>query len=355
MYNFIIWIRESAHRLITSIEFLSLGLASAVSVGLVVTASILHDDLGNSPLDRGFFLSTLFDWTSAHPVVAFLLLVVLFEMPRVFFRLLGEPAEYETMSQRSQKSEYSDSADRRIERLQREISELRMGKQTAGDISLITREIQQFVRENLLEDVLRIVDERHAVFLDEKTSYQPVRIRLEALSATLSGQRISQSKRANFNLVAGIVVAILGLSLLTWLTVSGYMDLQKMPASGIEQFAVWYIPKLTLVFVIEAFSYFFLSLYRSGLGEVKFFQNEITNLESRIAAAYAAIGSGDNDSIRLIIDRLANTERNFVLRKGERSVSEQPDDGYPAKTLASLVKAADSLAKAAKALGSGLN
>jgi len=244
---------------------------------------------------------------------------------------------YETISQQSRRNEGNDNLGHRLERLQREIAEIRLGKQASIDIPQITNEVRAFVQENLVREILTSVDEKYRKFLVEKASYIPMKDRLEALSATLSVQLKSQSNRADFNLIAGALVAALGFGALGWLTVFGYMD--STLNGNLERFAVWYIPKLTFVIVIEAFSYFFLNLYRSGLGEVKFFQNEITNLESKIAAGYAAIGSEDHGLLRVAIERLANTERNFVLKKGERNVSEQLEGKIRSQFVDAIVEA----------------
>lgn len=239
----------------------------------------------------------------------------------VMYRFLQTRDTFETVSQQSRRGETSDNLEHRLERLQRDISELRLSKQSSVDVPQITHEVRTFVQQTLAREIIESVEQKYKTFLEERASYSPMKDRLEALSATLSVQLKSQSNRANFNLIAGALIAGVGFGALGWLTVFGYMD--SGLTGNLEKFAVWYIPKLTFVIVIEAFSYFFLSLYRSGLGEVKFFQNEITNLESKIAAGYAAIGSGDQNLLRVAIERLANTERNFVLKKGERNVSEQ--------------------------------
>jgi len=40
--------------------------------------------------------------------------------------------------------------------------------------------------------------------------------------------------------------------------------------------------------LIELFAYFFLKLYKSDLSEIKYFQNELTNVEMRYAAVRLA-------------------------------------------------------------------
>jgi hypothetical protein len=78
------------------------------------------------------------------------------------------------------------------------------------------------------------------------------------------------------------------------------------------------IPRLAVF--IEIFSLFFLRLYRAGLDEIKFFQNELTNVETKYAALESALASKNADLTERVIGLLAETERNFLLRKGESTV-----------------------------------
>ncbi len=76
-------------------------------------------------------------------------------------------------------------------------------------------------------------------------------------------------------------------------------------------------PTFSLVLFIELFAYFFLRLYREGLSEMKYYQNELTNIESKLIAVEIALIKEDNESLKLTLDILSQTERNFILKKGE--------------------------------------
>ena len=72
--------------------------------------------------------------------------------------------------------------------------------------------------------------------------------------------------------------------------------------------------------LIEAFAYFFLNLYKQSLSGIKYFQNEITNIETKLTAAVLSLASGNAEQLQHIIQRLADSERNFILEKGQRTV-----------------------------------
>jgi hypothetical protein len=84
----------------------------------------------------------------------------------------------------------------------------------------------------------------------------------------------------------------------------------------------YFAPRLTLVIFVELFAYFFLKLYRNGFEEIKYFNNELTNLESRNIALDASLMFADSSKTTLeaVILRYASTERNFILDKGQSTI-----------------------------------
>ncbi|MBN7139012.1 hypothetical protein A7A76_07875 [Lysobacter enzymogenes] len=72
--------------------------------------------------------------------------------------------------------------------------------------------------------------------------------------------------------------------------------------------------------MIEVFAYFFLRLYKQSIEEIKYYQNELTNVEFKWAAVTMAKQAGGEPVLLSIIDNLVKTERNFILEKGESTV-----------------------------------
>jgi len=141
----------------------------------------------------------------------------------------------------------------------------------------------------------------------------------------------SLDRRGNVNLLIGIMTALVGLIILgyTVFTLNHSISYNMSPAKSIipdkynPQDNIWlitaaaFLPRLSLVIIIEMFSYFFLSLYRSSLNEIKYFQNELTNIESKCLGLEGALFLNDLESTRNAITSLTVTERNFILKKGE--------------------------------------
>lgn len=135
--------------------------------------------------------------------------------------------------------------------------------------------------------------------------------------------------RANINLVIGMAITAGGLYLL-WTTVSivDSSELLKQLANEdgnsdvkfFKSLLLPMVPRIMLVIFLEIFAYFFLQLYKSGLAEIKYFQNELTNVESRVLSVEFACMTGCREHLKTALDSLAQTERNFILTRGQTTV-----------------------------------
>jgi hypothetical protein len=124
------------------------------------------------------------------------------------------------------------------------------------------------------------------------------------------------SRRGNLNLVIGGITTLVAVGLLIFLVAAQPADARL----SIAEQGLHYLPRLSIAIFIELFSFFFLRLYRAGLEDIKFFQNELTNVETKYAALEAALAHQDGALSRQVISLVAKTERNFVLKKGESTV-----------------------------------
>lgn len=139
--------------------------------------------------------------------------------------------------------------------------------------------------------------------------------RFEESRARISRELEALSRRGNLNLGLGAVTTVIGLCLL------GMSVFQEVSTSkSTWEIATHFIPRFTLVLMIELFAYFFLALYKSSLQEIKYFQNELTNVELKQIALRSALDSGDTAIVASMVVSLAATERNHVLSKDQTTV-----------------------------------
>jgi hypothetical protein len=122
------------------------------------------------------------------------------------------------------------------------------------------------------------------------------------------------AKRGNLNLTLGIFTTLIGLLVL------GYSVFYSPITQSPQELLAYFIPRISLVVLIEIFAYFFLRLYKQSLTEIKYFQNEITNIESRQLALHITMRSDDAALRGKVVEELSRTERNFILGKDQTTV-----------------------------------
>ena len=123
------------------------------------------------------------------------------------------------------------------------------------------------------------------------------------------------TKRANLNLIIGSTVTLVALMFLGYFVVT-----EQFSSLDVLKVTLHFLPRLSLVLFIEFFSFFFLKLYKANLSEIKYYQNELTNIENKYAALMAAFDYGNEADISAVIKTMSETERNFKLQKGESTV-----------------------------------
>ncbi|MBR8535403.1 hypothetical protein KDU71_07510 [Carboxylicivirga sediminis] len=112
---------------------------------------------------------------------------------------------------------------------------------------------------------------------------------------------IKKRKRAaNAYLVIGILISIGALSVLGFTLF--FQELNDKELSN------YYIPRISFAFFVQTISFFFLRLYLNLLKEAKFFEDELTSLQYKIAAY--KLSTNNQDVIPDLIKSYTNVERN---------------------------------------------
>ncbi|SFK41571.1 hypothetical protein [Caulobacter sp. UNC279MFTsu5.1] len=150
----------------------------------------------------------------------------------------------------------------------------------------------------------------------------------EQIVARLVAEVGAQSRRATLNLLMGVVAAAIAIGFLVWLAASAVSSASEAPTK-IETSAMPYLfakywgafaAKMALSSGASLFAFFFLSTYRRNLSEIRYFHNELTNVQSRMYAVDMCKGDHADVTLLRILENVAATERNFILRKGETTI-----------------------------------
>lgn len=178
-------------------------------------------------------------------------------------------------------------------------------------VELVTSQVQQDAADSLWKELQKRVE----AATQSVNQYRDISKQFEDARSRLAQEVSALGRRGNLNLSLGVITTIAGLILLGYF-VFATVDPSKQPLD----FAIHFLPRLTLVLFIEIFAYFFLRLYKSSLSEIKYFQNEVTNMEAKYIALKTALNIGDQKIIGAVVAQLGNTERNHVLEKGQTTV-----------------------------------
>lgn len=167
-----------------------------------------------------------------------------------------------------------------------------------------------------------------------------------------------QGVKANTNLAGGVILAMVAVGFLVWLAFEQAVWLQtggrvylnpKEPQVALPPMLYWgaFAAKVSLAITANVFSFFFLSTYRRNLSEIKYFQNELTNVESKLLAL-AVVNGGTPKNTPDVIKSLLAVERNFILKKGETTadISLKQMDSAELGALAELVAKVSSISEA---------
>jgi hypothetical protein len=143
--------------------------------------------------------------------------------------------------------------------------------------------------------------------------------------------------RAMVNLILGVLITVIATGVLLYLIAATPEDLSTLP-----KVLAHYIPRVTTVALMETFAYFFLGLYRSNLGEIKYYQNERTTIAAMEIAWTASQSLEINTSAAAVIAEIAKANRNATAYAPTADKSD--DDANVLMVVKTLAKiAADSI------------
>lgn len=172
------------------------------------------------------------------------------------------------------------------------------------------------ITDEILE---RIKSEANAAFIDSlKNEIKESEYRLDIFKRGKSTlDRIYKEidalgRRGTVNLVLGVITALSGVIALSFFVLA-----KEGAHASLSDFAMDFLPRLSIVLIIEVFSYFFLRLYKASLSEIKYFQNEATNIEHSFVALEAAISINDKNLIERCVHTFLAVERNPIMTDGQ--------------------------------------
>lgn len=181
----------------------------------------------------------------------------------------------------------------------------------AGFLATLNEQLQLTANRNVVEDLKK----QWTIELDSKSQIATISEHLEDVKKRLTNELDKVNRRGNLNLSIGVITTLAGILILSATVFEPYKGDPQYLAILLH-----FLPKLSLVLFIEIFAYFFLRLYKASLTETRYFQNELTNIESKFSALIVALHRPEELGASAAIIALSGTERNFLLKQGESTV-----------------------------------
>jgi len=187
------------------------------------------------------------------------------------------------------------------------------------DLDAIKNEIRANINQQVSqlseEKIIQQVANRYNNELIAKSKLELIDSELVGIKHRIERETGRISRYGYINLMIGFITTFLAIFFLGY----SLLGVQTQNLTTID-YIYHFIPRLSLSVLIEFFAFFFLKLYKRNLEDIKYLNNERTNLEMKIVAIKTGLIYNDKDTINNLVTELAKTERNFVLQKGESTV-----------------------------------
>ncbi|THF52989.1 hypothetical protein E6C50_01925 [Flavobacterium supellecticarium] len=203
----------------------------------------------------------------------------------------------------------------------------------------IRTSINQQVSKLSEEKIVQQISSKFSNELYTKSKLDLIENELASIKFRIERETARLARYGYINLMIGFITTFLAIFFLGY-SLLGVQTQNTTPAEYIYHF----MPRLSLSVLIELFSFFFLRLYKNNLEDIKYFNNERTNIEMKIVAIKTSLLYDDREMVKSLMLELAMTERNFVLKKGESTVEiekNRADTSSNDKLLGGIIKILD--------------
>ncbi len=177
------------------------------------------------------------------------------------------------------------------------------------------------------QSILDIIDEHSNNLTEEEKLQEYTEHKTQWITSRIRSAIEQQEKKSIINLFLGIFFSLTGAGALLYL--SYYFNFS--PKDNLD-FLSNFLPRLSLILLIETFAYFFLRLYKDNLKEIKYWHNELTAIEHRILALNLALKRNNDELCQDILRSFSQFEKNY------RYTDEKNDFHFSADYLAKIIK-----------------
>ncbi|WP_317897762.1 hypothetical protein [Aurantibacillus circumpalustris] len=203
---------------------------------------------------------------------------------------------------------------------------------TKGSNQIDESKILKYFTENLENQILAKIDEKYSKLEIESRKHLELSKTIRRSVERLNTEIISTARRANLNLLIGIGSTLL--AMLFFAVILFNSPEQSLTYTLLDYF----FPRICLVIFVQVFAYFFLRLYKRGMDDIKYYQNELTNIDTKIGAIEYSLAVTDSVNIsEIIIKEMMRSERNSEAPSNSATNSTEMEKMINSKNLEKVI------------------
>lgn len=142
-------------------------------------------------------------------------------------------------------------------------------------------------------------------YLEVKTNFQRIQNRLTEEIKSLN-------RKGNINLSIGVTTTFSAILILFY---ANY-NLKGLEFESWSDFTFFFIPKFSIAIFLEVFSFYFLAIYKSNLSEIKYYQNELNEIDFKTMMLQSYLLT-DGFDIEKIGTEFFSHDKNRILNENQ--------------------------------------
>jgi len=210
-------------------------------------------------------------------------------------------------------------------------------------ISIIRSSIDS-TRAHISDLITQELEDKTVEHRESERKIERTRLLGERAHSRLTIEISQLSRRANVYISIGTAITFVAGYFLYLAAQDSYESISSLTSTDPTQliqpkFLATVIIKISIVVFIEIFAFYFLKLHKDLMENIKYYQNEITNIDLKIAGLSAAENS--DECIKIAVEELLKTERNFLIKDKHTTIElerRKQDSSFTADLAETILK-----------------
>ncbi|GEM_PF-2298522 len=169
-------------------------------------------------------------------------------------------------------------------------------------------------KTNLLDKIMTFVNLERDEKEIAKDKHSEIIFVFDEIQVRLKEECDRLNKQALINLFICFFIAFITIGYIGYVSIFATPDIIK---PNFEFFLIRYIPRLVSIVSLLTIFLYFTRLYKSNILDVKYYQNELTNVEIKLVSLKTALNNSSAEIINHIIKEYAVIERNSIITKDQ--------------------------------------